>query len=313
MKKKITVVALAVALSISSAIGSVWLITTKFVYQPGEDIIVFFRTGTPDNDSNYQVQQSKVASLLHIAPNGVDADVTSQLTNDSAAYLRMKALPQDEGTHVIAFSTQPIVTTMNGAAFVKYLMQANMVHENAPIQTIDPNSDITVTHQICSKSLFHIGSVDRSTLTENYLQPTGIPIDIIPQQHPLALTEGGPTSKFDMAYKVLYKGAPLAKHPVKVVAKYIRAPNELQPLKTDTLEYKTDRKGFVYLKIRPSILRITATVLTQESNQQWQVYTGAITSSTPIRIFNINNNSQLPLQMKQQVERDISEYMRRNN
>ena len=182
-----------------------WIQPNKYIYNAGETVNIRFFTGPNFKGSNWEGNRSKIQGLFFYWANLKD-NCNQHLSANTGDSLKISVI--DEGTAMLTFQSTPIYREMEAAEFEQYLFD-NRLTEQKEERIINNKSGSTgkENYHHIAKTIFQVGTKTDKTFSRK----TGLPIDIIPEQNPYALTKDG-----DFKIKILNQGKPLQNAPVKI-------------------------------------------------------------------------------------------------
>ena len=182
-----------------------WIQPNKYIYSAGETVNFRFFTGPDFNGSDWEGNRSQIESLVFYWANMKD-NCDQHLSANSGNSLNMSVI--DEGTAMLAFQSKPIYREMNADEFKNYQVENKLIKQQEErIQKNNANNKVKENYQHIAKTIFQVGTKTDKTFSKK----TGLPMDIIPEQNPYALTKDG-----DFKVKIFYRDKPLQNAPVKI-------------------------------------------------------------------------------------------------
>ena len=186
-----------------------WLQPSKFVYQPGESLVVNFKVGENFIGEQWSVKKDKCERVeLH------NQKSVTQLKNYIVEGPKdnLQAPLQQEGTHIVVMQSTTSLIDLEAEKFNAYLKADGL--DDAYAHREKTNTLHTNGRELYarySKLLIQVGRKTDDTFKKN----AGLPVEIVPQQNPYELKIGDPVK-----FLVLYNGKPLFGAKVKVFNRY---------------------------------------------------------------------------------------------
>lgn len=264
MKHILSRAALAIAtLCMMSALlaHEFWLQPDRFRYQKNQHVNIKFLVGENFTGENWGGNNKRIKTLQLFA-GGKTTDLSPLIGPATGDSLRLQLT--EEGTSVIAFNSNNSFIRLDPEKFNAYLAEDGLTdileYREKHRETDSTGQEF---YQRSVKTILQTGSL----LTEEYRQPTGLPLDIIPQANPYSYTDTGM-----LVFRILFKGNPLP-HQLCKIWMYREG-------KTRMLEQTTDSEGVISISIKPEGRWMVSTVKmipADEPGAQWQSYWGSVT------------------------------------
>ena len=257
--KKITIVCLILASASGLLAHEFWLSASRYFINVGESIQVSVFVGEDFDGKGWKFDPKRIKTLRHYTKNTMQDFDQSPLPADS---LEMNF--QTEGNQLIALETNNKFLTMQADKFLAYLNEDGL--DNAIKLRQQRNETKKPSREFyarCVKTLVQVGSAtDRA-----YAIRTNMTLEIIPQQNPYDVADGGRVS-----YQIVFKKQPLANA-------YVRLWNKKEGKLTKD-SARSDDKGRVTLPQLSGVNMVSVVTMvptTDASTADWQSYWGSFT------------------------------------
>ncbi len=268
MRKAILLVFIS-ALSVFAFAHEFWLSPQKFFYRVRETAHIRFQVGEDFKGENWSGNRAKVRELVHFTPSEETVNLSPLLSDNKGDSI---ALPlQETGTHMIVFNSTNSFIQLEPAKFIAYLAEDGLAQTaQYRKEHNEEDKDGKEYYQRSVKTIIQVG--DR--ITNACTQPSGIPLDIVPERNPYENPEslnrnGLPKVRF----KVLFRGKPLANTLAKVWYQPFGKPVKMEDLKTNS-------NGYITTERHPGKFMVSCVYM--ERNQadtvaDWQSYWSSLT------------------------------------
>ena len=239
-----------------------WLQPSTFAYKKGEKATISFRVGENFEGENWSGNRSKI-NFCSLYLGGIKTDLSSSLSDKKGDSIQ--TVFSQEGTAVVVYSSINSFIELEAGKFNAYLREDGL-QEAIEYRKQHQETD-SMSHEFYQRSVKTILQVgDR--YDSCFKQPTPLPLDIIPLQHPYLIKD-----KQKMTVQVLFNKKPLAEQLIKI---WYRLDN-----KTMEEELLTDPDGMISFKIKKSGRWMVSTVkmihLENDPKANWQSYWGSCT------------------------------------
>ncbi|MCW3087100.1 MAG: hypothetical protein JWQ78_486 [Sediminibacterium sp.] len=246
-----------------------WLQPRKFYYSIREVANIRFLVGENFTGSNWTDNRDKVAQLVHYTPSGAINDLTARLSANKGDSLQLPL--QEEGTHMVIFNSTHSFIGLEAGKFNEYLLEDGLDPVTAYRKLHHEDTLNGREHyQRSVKTIFQVGG----RLTEECINPTSLPLDIIPLENPYAIPQfGGKDQSLQVKFRVLFNGAPRENLLVKIW--YHTAQKQV---KMDTL--RTNKKGIVTTTRHPGACMVSCVYMERAAaatGADWQSYWSSLT------------------------------------
>jgi uncharacterized GH25 family protein len=262
MKKKIAFcLLLTIVINVSG--NEFWIQPDKFIYKRGETVNIKFLAGDNFKGDNWNGDKAKVNSLRLYFEDVTDKNLDDNLGSNKGDSLQLAML--DEGTVMVTFNTKNSFIDLNAKKFNEYLREEGL---KDALEFREKNNDTIKNgleyYQRSVKTIFQVG--DKTT--NACKQKTGLPLDIVPAEHPYSVAKDG---NFKM--KVFFMGEKLKRTKVKVWHKLDN--------KISQFDYTTDGEGELKFFLSPvgewMVSCVKMVRLQNDPQAQWQSYRGSLT------------------------------------
>lgn len=238
-----------------------WIQPDRFLYEPYQSISLRFWVGENFDGKNWTGNNQSVIGIF-VSQQRLSDSLTENLGAESGDSLELSF--QDEGTAMITLQTKNKHIFLDAVKFREYLEEdglQDVLDYRAAHQETD--SAAGELYQRAAKTIVQVGD----QLSNNCLQETGLPVDIIPLQNPY-----DPALKDSLRFQVKYRGLPMANQLMKA---WHRTNNQ-----TQTFDTRTNAKGVFSVPLERNGKWMVSTVhmirITAE-NAQWQSYWASCT------------------------------------
>lgn len=187
-----------------------WLQPQHFKVDEPHNMPIGFKVGHHYHSDDWDLQTSRVVSILHHQSKGEDDLSESLIPKTMMTPGLVTADLSKPGTHLISFESNHSVSTLSADKFNDYAENEGLLaiiakrQADGLMQT--PGIEI---YSRRAKALIQVGD----EFTDTALQTIGHTLEIVPLQHPYSLTEDNP-----LAVKVLFQGKPLVNATVDLMS-----------------------------------------------------------------------------------------------
>ena len=258
---KVVLVFIILSVSLSVLAHEFWLQPTRFRYNKGETAVINFRVGENFEGENWSGSRSKV-NTLELFQFGKVTDISSLLGDAKGDSLLLTGL--NEGTALIAYNGLNSFIELEATKFNAYLEEDNlktaMEYRKAHHQTDSMGREF---YQRSVKTIIQVGA----NYTTDYAEPTKLPLDIIPLQHPYRINDSA-----EISFRILFRGKPLANQLCKVW--------HSDKGKTTMKELKSSKSGLINTKVTATgrwMISTVNMVPSELAGAQWQSFWGSVT------------------------------------
>jgi len=263
MKKKLLVCLFLVSSTLLTA-HEFWLAPDKYFYTIRDIALIRFHVGENYTGENWSGNKEKIKQLSHYQPNDKIIDLSHRLSMNKGDSIRLPL--QMEGTHMVIFNSTNSHIELEADKFNEYLKEDGL---QTAIQYRQKNGENDKMgkeyYQRSVKTIIQVGNEK----TNACIQPTNLPLDIVPFENPYASPGMAPQGSLPMVrFRVFFKGKPLANWMIKT---WFRDEKGKMQMK----EYQTNNRGIISVK-RYSGPFMVSTVymerLTGDPKADWQSY-----------------------------------------
>ena len=240
-----------------------WIQPDKFIYKHAEPVNIKFLVGENFTGENWTDDKDKINSLRLYFENITDENVDDNFGKNKGDSLQIAML--DEGTVMVTLNTTNSFIDLDAAKFNDYLKEDGLTEA---LEYREKNGDTAKNgrenYQRSVKTIFQVGS----KYTNVYKQRTNLPLDIIPADHPYAISKDG-----NFKVKLLFLGERLTNTKVRVWHKLDD--------KISQQEYRTDDEGEIKFFVSPEgewmVSCVKMVRLEDDPRSEWQSYWGSLT------------------------------------
>ena len=261
MKK--TIIILLLVIGAASFAHEFWIQPDKFIYKRGETINLKFLAGENFAGVNWNGNNEKVQAMHLYFADVVDSNLKDNLTDNKGDSVQFSIY--EEGTAMVTLNTKNSFIDLEAKEFNAYLRDEGLT-EALEYRKVhgDTTKKGTERYQRSVKTIFQVGK----NKTSVFKKRTVLPLDIIPDENPYAVTKDG---KFKL--RILFQGNTLKKTKIKV---WHRANNKMS-----AEDYETDDHGEVkiFLSLRGEwmVSCVKMVRLEDDPDAEWQSYWGSLT------------------------------------
>ncbi|MBD2716525.1 DUF4198 domain-containing protein [Microvirga sp. STR05] len=200
----------------ASLAGEFWLQPSQFFAAPGTTLTLRVLVGTAFAGTQWAGKSSRVTQLVHFAPAGYTNLLPGATAPDT---LHPVVHLQQPGTHLVALTTNNAFLTLDADRFNSYLKAAGLDYillerqRRGSLQL--PGRE---AYRRCAKTLLAVGSPSASDTARTWSRPTGMPLELVPEQNPYTLKAGA-----SFTVRVLAEGQP---RPGQLVQVWQRSPGQ---------------------------------------------------------------------------------------
>jgi uncharacterized GH25 family protein len=239
-----------------------WLHPSKFLYNPGESINIKFMVGENYEGENWRGNNKRIQDLSLYSANQKQ-DISSKLSQNEGDSLNI--IFSEQGSVMFTFNSTNSFIELEAGKFLEYLKEDGL--QNAidyRLKNKETDSAGKEFYQRSVKTLIQVGKKNDDV----YKTETTLPLDIIPQKNPYALTKSD-----SITLKILFKKKPLTNY---TIIAWHRINN-----KTTKSEYTSNAKGDITIPVKTTGRWMVSTVkmerLPSGEKAQWQSYWGSVT------------------------------------
>jgi hypothetical protein len=255
-----TTLALTGLLAGTVAARELWLEPWPFVVAPGTALRLKVFTGENFQGTRWAGRASRITRLLHVSPDGLQ-DLTA--TAPAADSLRTTLLFRQPGTHVVALATDNAYLTMEPGQFAAYLQETGQEYVlNQRKERGESEQAAREAYRRCATTLVQVGTALPTDTARAWSRPTGLALEILPEQNPYFLKPG-----MSITLRLLAEGRPVAGQLVRV---WQRGATAARP----PLQLHSNQNGRVLLRLlSPGQYLLSTVRMVPAANRQqadWQ-------------------------------------------
>jgi len=261
MKKIFLLLLTFIVMSVSG--HEFWIQPDKFIYKYAEPVNIKFMVGENFTGENWTGDRDKIKSLRLYFGDVTDKNFDDDLGKNKGDSLQIAML--DEGTVMVTLNTTNSFIDLDATKFNDYLREDGLTEA---LKYREKNGDTIKNglenYQRSVKTIFQVGS----KFTNVYKQKTNLPIDIIPAEHPYAISKDG-----NFKVRLFFMGEKLKNTKVRVWHKLDDKINQQ--------EYTTDDEGEIKFFLSPGgewmVSCVKMVRLEDDPRAEWQSYWGSLT------------------------------------
>lgn len=253
------------------AARELWLEPSTLAVKPGTTLPLRIFTGENFQGTRWSGKASRIAQLLHRTPSGLhDLTPTASTSTDT---LRTSSLHfQLPGTHVVALATSNAYTSLSAAQFAAYAQTEGFGWALAQRkQQGESEKPVREAYRRCATTLVQVGEPTPTDTARAWARPTGLALEILPEQNPYFLNSG-----MSITLRILADGLPVTGQLVRV---WQRGAAPTRP----PLELHSNQNGRVLLRLMSpgqylaSTVRLVPSPDRQQADWQstWSTFTFA--------------------------------------
>ena len=260
MNKKIVIPLLLFVAIVAMSAREYWLQPLKFVYKPGEKLVMNFRSGENFIGAPWDLQKNQIESLV-LQHSSSASSVLDSIKDDRNSNLNLTLIA--EGSHLLSMQTKNALNEWEAEKFNSFLKE-NGLDEILESRT-KTNTLASPTKEYYSgytKLLIQVGEKKDDT----HKKVNGFPLEILPLENPYALKIGNPVH-----FKILFDGKPVFGVRVKVWNRFDNR-TTIQNIYTEkdgTLETRVSSPG-------PWMVSVVRMVPSKQPGAEWQSYRGSL-------------------------------------
>lgn len=240
-----------------------WLEPQQYIFSRGEEINIRLKVGEGFKGENWSGNREKINFLQLYYSDVADSSLHQHISDEKGDSLQFSIF--EEGTAMVVFNNLNTYIELEPQKFLEYLTEdglTNAIDYRKEHQESD--SAGREYYQRSVKTIVQVGAVK----TDVYKKQTPLPLDIIPQSHPYAVS-----GKQLMKMKILFNKEPLPQHKIRV---WHKMPDGV----TDS-SYTSDENGIISFTIEPKgewmVSCVNMIRLEDDPKAQWQSYWGSCT------------------------------------
>lgn len=238
-----------------------WLQPNKFKLEKGEVFTADIRVGEEYTGELWNYKNSRIVQFTAYNTDG-KLDVTPMTKEGGSNAISMQF--EKEGLQLLALETNSAFIELEGKAFNAYLIEDGLddaLNYRTANGLLDSSASEFYARSI--KTLVQVGNRN----DETYSVTVGLPLEISPIQNPYTIE-----NRDTLAFRIDFKGAPLANALVKVWHKVAN--------KVNMVEYRTDMYGVFTTEVDAIgkwMVSAVHMVPSEDVKADWQSYWGSFT------------------------------------
>jgi len=261
MCKKIVLTCLVLAAITFVQAHEFWMQPDKFVYIPGEKLVVGFKVGENFMGEPWNLKVNRIATLelRQLAKSTSLLSLVSDTTKKGEIVIPLTT----GGTHMVLLQSKNAFIELEGEKFNDYLKEDGLDDIYALRQKTNTlNAPSRESYARYSKLLVQVGS----HTDETFKWVAGFPIEIIPERNPYDLKRGDP-----VRFKILFEGKPLFGAKVRVWNRFDN--------RTTIQNIYTEKNGMIETRVsNPGrwMVSVVKMVPSKKEGADWQSYWGSL-------------------------------------
>jgi uncharacterized GH25 family protein len=201
--------ALAALTATAALAHEFWLLPPQFFVTPGTTLNLHLFVGENFTGERWGNKSNRVTRLAQYAPPGLNDLLATATTADT---LHPNVTFAQPGTHMVVLSTNNAFITLEAEKFNAYLKEDGLDYILLRRQQRGAlNKPGREAYSRCAKTLVQVGSYTSTDTARAWSRPTGMALDLVPEQNPYALRTGN-----SLTIRVLADGQPKAGQLVQV-------------------------------------------------------------------------------------------------
>ena len=181
----------------------------QFFVAPGTTLNLHLFVGENFAGERWTGKSNRVTRLAHYAPTGL-ANLLATAT--AADTLHPNVTFAQAGTHMVVLATNNAFITLEAEKFNAYLKEEGLDYILLQRQQRGAlNAPGREAYSRCAKTLVQVGNPVTSDTARAWSRPTGMPLELVPEQNPYTLRTGN-----SLTIRVLADGQPKAGQLVQV-------------------------------------------------------------------------------------------------
>ncbi len=213
-----------------------WLLPSQFQIAEPTAVPIKFRVGHKQEENAWGLAWKRVVAIRNYHSMGVTDLSASLIPQNNLTEGMVKASLSDKGSHIIGFESYHSTSVLEAEKFNDYAktegLDLILATRERRGESDSPGREI---YSRKAKTIIQVGD----KLTSNATQAIGHTLEIVPVNHPYALTENG-----TIKVQVLLQGRPLANAQIEL-ASLVNFEREEQQL-------RTDKNGMAEFNIEPT-------------------------------------------------------------
>ena len=261
MQRKFILTCSVLALISLAQAHEFWMQPDKFVFNPGERLVVGFKVGENFMGEPWNLKASKIARL-ELRQLSKSTSLLN-LVNDTTKKGEVSIPLKDVGTHMVILQSGNAFIELEGEKFNAYLKEDGLDDVYAQRKKANTLGNTAREYYArYSKLLVQVGT----PTDETFRMVAGFPIEIVPERNPYNLRKGDP-----VRFKILFEGKPLFGAKVKVWNRFDN--------RTTIQNIYTEKNGMIETHIsNPGrwMVSVVKMVPSKQEGADWQSYWGSL-------------------------------------
>ncbi|MDF7812320.1 DUF4198 domain-containing protein [Hymenobacter sp. YC55] len=217
LHKKCAAALLFATAALTAAAHEFWLMPPQFFIAPGTTLNLPVFVGENFTGERWAGKSRRVTQLVHYAPTGPEDLLATATTADT---LHPNVTFAQPGTHMVALATNNAFITLEAEKFNAYLKEEGLDYILMQRQQQGAlNKPGREAYSRCTKTLVQVGNPGASDTARAWSRPTGLPLELVPEQNPYTLRTGS-----SLTIRVLADGQPKAGQLVQVWQRSVGQP-----------------------------------------------------------------------------------------
>ncbi|WP_375434176.1 DUF4198 domain-containing protein [uncultured Hymenobacter sp.] len=201
MQKKYAAALLFAIVALTAAAHEFWLMPPQFFVVPGTTLNLHLFVGENFTGERWAGKSNRVTRLAHYTPPGLEDLLAAATTADT---LQPNVTFAQPGTHMVVLATNNSFITLEAEKFNAYLKEDGLDYILLQRQQRGTlNKPGREAYSRCAKTLVQVGNPTTSDTARAWSRPTGLALELVPEQNPYALRIGS-----SLTIRVLADGQP---------------------------------------------------------------------------------------------------------
>ncbi|UOQ65058.1 DUF4198 domain-containing protein [Hymenobacter volaticus] len=215
--KKYAAVLFFATAAFMAAAHEFWLMPLQSFVAPGTTLNLPVFVGENFTGQRWAGKSSRVTRLVHYTPLGVEDLLAKATTGDT---LQPNVTFAQPGTHMVVLATNNAFITLEAEKFNAYLKEDGLDYILLQRQQRGAlNIPGREAYSRCTKLLVQVGNPVTTDTARAWSRPTGMPLELVPEQNPYTLRVGN-----SLTIRVLADGQPKAGQLVQVWQRSVGQP-----------------------------------------------------------------------------------------
>lgn len=210
----------------AAAAHEFWLLPPQFFVAPGATLNLHVLVGENFTGERWSNKSNRVTRLTHYAPTGQMDLLAAATATDTLHPTVAFAQP---GTHMVVLTTNNSFITLEAEKFNAYLKEDGLDYILLQRQQRGTlNQPGREAYSRCAKTLVQVGNASSSDTARAWSRPTGVALELVPEQNPYTLKTGS-----SLTVRVLADGQPKAGQLVQVWQRSAGQPVKITKLRSN--------------------------------------------------------------------------------